>query len=75
MAKNIIVLSGNASLVNDLKDLTGKMTATVQQENRPDGHDMKFNMMELLRPAPHQEGEEPSVVKPQVTLMMIHEQQ
>ena len=73
MAKNIIVLSGNASLVNDLKDLTGKMATTVQQENRPAEQDLKFNMMELLRPVQRQEGEEPTVVKPQVTLLLIHE--
>ena len=73
LARNIIVLSGNASLVNDLKDLTGRMTTTVPQENRPDDLNLKFNMMEILRPVPFEEGEEPTVSKPRVMMMMIVE--
>lgn len=73
LARNIIVLSGNASLVNDLKDLTERMTTTVPQENRPDELNLKFNMMEILRPSPLAEGEEPTVAKPRIMLMMIVE--
>ena len=73
LAKNIIVLSGNASIVNDLKDLTTRMSTTVPQENRPDELDFKFKMMEFLRPSPFGEGEEPSLSKPCVMLMMIVE--
>lgn len=73
LARNIIVLSGNASLVNDLKDLTERMMTTVPQENRPDELNLKFNMMEILRPAPLAEGEEPTVAKPNIMLMMIVE--
>lgn len=73
LARNIIILSGNASIVNDLKDLTERMTTTVPQENRPDDLNLKFNMMEILRPAPLAEGEEPTVAKPNVMLMMIVE--
>ena len=73
LARNIIVLSGNASLVNDLKDLTGRMTTTVPQENRPDDLNLKFNMMEILRPVPFEEGEEPTVSKPRGMMMMIVE--
>ena len=73
LARNIIILSGNASIINDLKDLTGRMTTTVPQENRPDELNLKFNMMEILRPAPLAEGEEPTVAKPNVMLMMIVE--
>lgn len=73
LARNIIVLSGNASLVNDLKDLTGKMSVVVSQENRPDELNFKFDMMELLRPVPFEEGEESTIAKPRVMLMMIVE--
>ena len=73
LARNIIILSGNASIINDLKDLTERMTTTVPQENRPDELNLKFNMMEILRPARLGEGEEPSVAKPNVMLMMIVE--
>lgn len=73
LARNIIVLSGNASLVDDLKNLTARMTTTVQQENRPDDLNLKFNMMEILRPTLLAEGEEPTVSKPRVMLMMIVE--
>lgn len=73
LARNIIVLSGNASLVSDLKDLTGRMTTTQPQENRPDDLNLKFNMMEILRPLPFEEGEEPTVAKPRMILMMIVE--
>lgn len=73
LARNIIVLSGNASLLDDLKDLTGKMTTTVPQENRPDELNFKFNMMEILRPTLLQEGEEPTLAKPRIMLMMIVE--
>ena len=73
LARNIIILSGNASIINDLKDLTERMTTTVPQENRPDELNLKFNMMEILRPARFGEGEEPSVAKPNVMLMMIVE--
>lgn len=73
LARNIIVLSGNASLVDDLKDLTCKMSTVVSQDNRPDELNMKFDMMELLRPTPFEEGEEPTVAKPRVMLMMILE--
>lgn len=73
LARNIIVLSGNASIINDLKDLTTKMSTTVSQENRPDEQNFKFKMMEILRPTPLEEGEEPTVAKPAVMLMMIVE--
>lgn len=73
LAKNVIVLSGNASIINDLRDLTSKMSTTVAQENRPDELDFKFNMMELLRPLKFEEGEEPTVAKQNVILMMIVE--
>jgi len=73
LARNIIVLSGNASLIDDLKDLTGRMTTTVPQENRPDELNFKFNMMEILRPASFEDGEEPTVAKPRIMLMMIVE--
>lgn len=73
LARNIIVLSGNASIINDLKDLTSKMTTTVTQENRPEELNLKFDMMEILRPTPLEEGEEPTVAKPLVMLMMIVE--
>lgn len=73
LARNIIILSGNASIINDLKDLTERMTTTVSQENRPDELNLKFNMMEILRPALLAEGEEPTVAKPNIMLMMIVE--
>lgn len=73
IAKNIIVLSGNASLVNDLRDLTAKMSTTVPQENRPDELNFKFKMMEFLRPSLLAEGEEPTMAKPRMILMMIVE--
>lgn len=73
LAKNVIVLSGNASIINDLRDLTSKMSTIVAQENRPDELDFKFNMMELLRPSKFEEGEEPTVAKQNVILMMIVE--
>ena len=73
LARNIIVLSGNASLIDDLKDLTGRMTTTVPQENRPDELNFKFNMMEILRPSSFEDGEEPTVAKPRIMLMMIVE--
>lgn len=73
LAKNIIVLSGNASLVNDLKDLMGNMSTTVLQENRIEELNFKFNMMEFIRPSILDEGEEPTLTKPRITLMLIVE--